>query len=133
MNSTLLLSPCEPMAINSGQGRLKQNFEAFSHKSPFHKMLFNLSNTFNIWASLMGPMNFLLYLHRQDTLCHQLYVWLFPPTSSIKCLSHVPKISLLNFVKAIFSGFDKQICSNPFKFFAAEIIFLAQESMVSFF
>lgn len=96
-------------------------------------MLFNLSKTFNIWPSLTGPMNFLLCLHRQDTLCHQQYVWSFPPTSSIKCLSHVPKGSFLNYVKAFLSGFDKPICSNTSKFFAAKIIFLAQEFMLSFF
>lgn len=65
--TTFQLSLYEHLAIDSSCASLKQKFKAWSHRSPFHKIPFNFSKTFNSWPSLIGLMDFLLCFHRQDT------------------------------------------------------------------
>lgn len=112
-NATFQLSLHEHLAIDSGCASLKQKFKTWSHRSLFHRILFNFSKTFSSWPSLIGLMNFLLCFCRQDTLCHQLQVWPFPSLSSTKC----SKILCVNYVMSSFSALDKPLCSNPSEFF----------------
>lgn len=132
MHSTFLLSPCEHLAINSLRVWLKQNFETLSQKSPFHKMLFNLTpltsglHWYDPWIFFCVFTGRILYvishmygfshLHLQSNDSPMF------PKYHFSIMSRHSSLALTNQYAQIHSSF-----------FAAEIIFLAQEFMVSFF
>lgn len=112
-HTTFQLSLYEHLAIYSSCASLKQKLKTWSHRSPFHKIIFSFSKTFNSWPSLIGRMNFLLCFYRQDThviSCRYGLSHLYPQK---KC----SKILCVNYAMSSFSGFDKPLCSNPSEIF----------------
>lgn len=91
-HTTFQLSLYEHLAIDSSCASLKQKFKTWSHRSPFHKILFIFSKTSNSWPLLIGLMNFLLCFYGQDThviSCRHGLPHLYPQPNITCQLCHV--------------------------------------------
>lgn len=99
------------LAIDSSCTSLKQKFKICPHRSPFHKMLFSFSKTFNSWPSLIGLMNFLVCFCRWVgySCCRHGLSHLYPqknvPKYYVSIMSCHPFLALTNLYAQTYLNF----------------------------